>query len=156
MKSTLFAGLIAATLLAAPAWAQRAPEPIVDYRDQPAATTSGKPLQPDQVKQAIVEAAAKARLWTIAYEPNGTMLASRAWNDHVIVVAISWSADKYSLVYRDSTNMKYAMHKGVPSNSINTSFRNTPPQPAGAVIHPFYNRYVKELKDGIGAELRKL
>jgi hypothetical protein len=157
MKQGIFAVLITFALVAAPALAQRTPERIINYPDLPVATASGKPLQAEQVKQAIVDAAARARLWTLAYEPNGTILATRAWNDHVIVVAIAYSPTQYSLVYRDSTNMKYkADGSSSITNSTINSFRNTYAGPAGAVIHPFYNRYVGELKNAIATELRKL
>jgi hypothetical protein len=153
MKAIVVAGIMAGLLVAAPASAQRALEPVVNFPNQPVATSSGKPLQPEQVKQAIVDGAARAREWTLAYEPNGTVVATRQWRTHSITVAIAYSSQQYSIAYRDSSNMKYTVNSADP-NAIPA--RNAYPQPAGPVIHPFYNRYVRELKSAIDAELRKL
>jgi len=153
MKTTFIAGLLASMLLAAPAWAQRTPEPVVDYRDQMVATGSGQAVQAEQFKQAVVNAATRLRLWTLAYEPGGAIIASRAWNDHVIAVSITFTGSAYSIVYSSSTNMKYSASESAASAYPQ---RNANPRPKGPVIHPFYNRYVGELKDAIGAELRKL
>jgi hypothetical protein len=153
MKTVVFASLLVSALLAAPASAQRALEPVVDFPNQLVATASGKPLQADQVKQAIIDGAARAKEWTLTYEPNGTVIARRAWREHAIVVAISYSATQYSLAYRDSTNMKYTVNAPDP-NAI--AARTAYPKPTGPIIHPFYNRYVRDLKDAIAMELRKL
>src|SRR5262245_28947534 len=99
MKSRIAAGLIAGLLVAAPAFAQRTPEPIVNFPNQMIATASGKPVQADQFRKAVADAAARARNWTTAQEPNGTLLATRTWNDHVIVVAITYATDRYSMAY---------------------------------------------------------
>jgi hypothetical protein len=155
MKAALFAALTASALFSAPALAQRTPEPVVNYANLPVATATGKPLQPEQVKQAIVDGAARARIWTLAYEPNGTVLATRTWNDHVIVVAITYTPTSYSLAYRDSVNMKYSKD-GQGDSRDRHNARYGVPHSGGAVIHPFYNRYVGELKDAIRAELLKL
>lgn len=138
MKSKLFASiLIAATLAVTPAIA-REPVPIINHDNIPVATNSGKVLQLDQVKQAI-QTAAGAKAWTIAFQADGKLLATlNVRNKHTIVVEIAYAADKYSLQYRDSTNMKFGELNG------------------SKVIHPFYNKWVLELKDAIRVELLKL
>lgn len=118
--------------------AGRTSVPIVNYDNVAIATSSGKPLQAVQVGQAI-QAAAGAKNWTIATQSDGNLLATLVVrNKHTIVVEIAYAADKYSLKYKSSVDMNYAARDGQP------------------VIHPFYNRWVQELKDSIDAALIKL
>jgi hypothetical protein len=152
MKSKLlFAFLIAAALGAAPAVA-RDPVPIIDYPNIAVATSSGKPLQVGQVKQAIQTAAA-AKGWSIGYQADGKLLATlMVRGKHTIVVEIPYAVDKYSLIYKDSTNMKYAPSGKPMDNRDPTSMRSGTGH-TGAVIHPYYNRWVQELKEAIRLEL---
>ncbi len=138
MKSKLFAAiLVAATLFATPAMA-RFPVPIINHENISVATTSGKVLQVEQIKQAI-QVAATAKGWTLAYQADGSILATLfVRGKHTVVVAIAYAADKYSLTYKDSTNMKYGTQDGQP------------------VIHPFYNTWTQELKEAIRLELLKV
>lgn len=119
--------------------AAREPIPIINYDNLVIATSSGKVLQPEQVKQAIL-AAAGTKNWTIAHQSDGKLLATLSvqGGKHVIVTEIAYASDKYSLNYKDSTNMKYGTRDGE------------------AVIHPFYNKWVQQLKEAIRVELLKL
>lgn len=138
MKSKLFAALlIAATLFAAPVSA-RETVAIVNYDNLVVATNSGKVLVAEQVKQAIL-AAAGAKSWSIAYQADGKLLATlNVRGKHTVMVGISYTAEQYSLRYKDSTNMKFGEREG------------------RAVIHPYYNKWVQELKEAIRIELLKL
>lgn len=138
MTSQLLATiLVAATLAATPAIA-RAPVPIDNYENIAVATSSGKPLQIEQVKQAI-QAAAAVKGWTIAYQADGSLLATlNVRNKHTITVELPYSVEKYSLRYKGSTAMKYGQRDGIP------------------VIHPYYNKWVQEFKETIRIELLKL
>jgi len=112
--------------------------PIVNYDDIAVATNSGKAPSAEQVKQAII-AAASNKSWSIAHQADGKLLATLiVRNKHTIVVEIAYAADTYSLRYKDSINMKFDQRDGQP------------------VIHPYYNRWVQELKDAIRIELLKL
>jgi hypothetical protein len=116
----------------------RTPVPIINHDNIAVATNSGKTLQLEQVKQAIQSAAA-AKTWSIAFQSDGKLLATlHVRGKHTIVVEIAYAADKYSLQYRDSTNMKFGELEGTK------------------VIHPFYNKWVQELKEAIRIELLKL
>ena len=129
--------LLAITLFSFNAVAREA-VPIVNYDDIAVATNSGKAPSADQVKQAII-AAASNKSWSIARQPDGKLLATLiVRNKHTIVVEIAYAADTYSLRYKDSINMKFDQRDGQP------------------VIHPYYNRWVQELKDAIRIELLKL
>jgi hypothetical protein len=153
MKSQLLRGLLFACALAAgPAQAQRTPVPIVNHPNVAVVTSSGKPIQAEQVKQAIQEAA-RVKGWTLAYEPGDKILATLVVrNKHTVMVEIAYAADKYSLTYRDSVNMNYQANYSPDPRS--PAARNGP-RVRGPVIHPFYNDWVRELKDAIRVELLK-
>ncbi len=138
MKSRLLASfLIAALLTATPAIARHS-VPIVNYNNVAVATSRDQALAADQVKQAIL-AAATTKGWSIAYQPDGKLLATlNVRNKHTIVVEIAYTANSYSLTYKDSTNMNYAV---VDSERV---------------IHPNYNKWVQDLSAAIRGELLKL
>lgn len=127
-----------ALLACAPAMA-RTPVPVVDFPDQPVSTASGKALAADQVVQAV-RSAAVARKWVVTAAADGKLTASLSWNGnkHSISVLIACTADRYSIAYKDSDNMKYSPGDGQP------------------LIHPYYNRFVGELNEAIRAELASL
>ena len=123
----------------------RLPVAIIDFPDQPVVTASGNGLTVEQVQEAIRKAASEKK-WVVGSNPNGTMLASLSWNNnkHTIMVEITASPDRYSLKYNNSINMNYGRSRGdydIPYG-----------QP---IIHPYYNRFVGELRDGIRLELMK-
>jgi hypothetical protein len=152
MKSKLFAFVLFAATLAATPTIARTPVPIIDYDNISVATSSGKTLQLEQIKQAI-QSAAGAKAWSIAFQPDGKVLATRnERNKHFIVVEIEYSADKYSLKYKDSTNMKF----GDAPQPDPSRVQNPTIAPGSKVIHPYYNKWVQELKDAIRVELLKL
>lgn len=116
----------------------RPPVPMVDVVDQPVATASGKSLTAEETQDAI-RSAAEGRKWVVTPTPDGKMVASLSWNSnkHTIVVTIMATAERYSIAYKDSVNMHYGMRDGQP------------------IIHPYYNRFVDELRDAIRVELMK-
>lgn len=125
--------LIAAlSLLSLQAMAQRQPVPIVNHVDVPVTTASGARLTAAQVKHAIVSAPAP-RPWKFDDAGAGKLVGTlHVRGKHTIVVDISYAADKYSIRYRDSINMKYS--------------------PDGT-IHPFYNQWVEELRTAVHRQL---
>jgi hypothetical protein len=131
--------------------AQRALVPIVDYKDVTVATSSGKPVTAEQVRDAIV-AAGKRLTWDMAFAANNGLVGTLVVNNkHTISVDIGVAADKYSVKYRNSINMKY----GLSGRPLYPSAAN--PTPEGVpVIHPAYNQWVQTLVTAIDAELRKL
>lgn len=138
MKSKLFtAFLVASTLFVTPASARQT-VPIVNYDKLAVAVNSGKAPQAEQVKQAIL-AAAGSKSWSVATQADGKLLATlQVRGKHTVVVEIAYASDQYSLTYKDSTNMKFGAGDGQP------------------LIHPFYNKWVQELKEAIRIELLKL
>ena len=131
--------LLGAVLLAANAHAQRQPVPIVNHENVAVTTSSATAPTPEAVTKAIISAA-QAKKWTITHVAGSPKIQAKLFvrNKHTVVVEIESSANAYSLRYVSSIDMKYGIQDGVP------------------VIHPFYNRWVSELMDGIRSELTKL
>ena len=118
--------------------AARSPAPIINYENIVVTTGSGKSLISEQVNQAIVTAAG-VKNWTIAFQTEETLQATlNVSGKHTIVIEVTYSADKYSLLYKESTNMKYGVRHGQP------------------VIHPHYNKWVQDFRSTIRTELLKL
>jgi len=142
--------LVAAPVLAADAYGNNSPEWVGCYRgarnpdlvknfnDINVATSSGKPLQAEQVKQAIVQAG-KAKGWTVSTLSDNRLLATiNVRGKHTVSVEIPYSSNKYSLLYKDSTNLHHAVCEG------------------HAYIHPSYNKWVNTLQREIQSKLMDL
>jgi hypothetical protein len=138
MKLLKTAFLICLTMLSMNAYAARSAVPLVNYDNIAIVTSSNKAPQLDQVKQAMrVGAAVKG--WTIEEAADGSLTASIVVRDkHKVSVKIDYDASKYSIHYKDSAVMKYEVNNGQ------------------AVVHPFYNVWVENLKNDINIELLKL
>jgi hypothetical protein len=131
----------------------RTPVPVINYENVTIATASGKSLQIEQVKQAISSAAA-SKGWTVAYSTDGSLLATLVVrNKHTVVVKIDYDVSKYSINYNDSNNMKYGIINVQPTIASSNQDQSHNGQ---AEIHPFYNKWVQDLKGAIGSELLKL
>jgi hypothetical protein len=139
MRISYYLVLAVAAFLAASTVYARSPVAVVNYDNILIVTGSGKPPTAEQVTKAIVDGAgAGARKWFVEKSADGKLRATYNVRSHSIVVSIVPNADKYSIQYADSVNMKYQVLNGAP------------------VIHPFYNNWVRELKTSIDFELRKL
>lgn len=143
MKKLLsqFALLIVGFFMVSAALARDA-VPIVDHKDIPIVTGSGKAASQDQVVRAIISAA-QALHWDVSKAAQGETMSATlvVRGKHTAVVTITALPEKFSVVYQSSIDLKYA-----------------PPQAGESVgkIHPFYNRWVQDLVTGIQAELKKL
>jgi hypothetical protein len=123
--------LLALSILSLPAVASRASVPIIEYENIGVTRTSASA---DQVKQAI-EAAARSRGWEIVDQSPGKLVATvHVRGKHSATVEIPYTASKFSVRYRSSTNLNY-----VPGGE--------------GLIHPHYNKWVQLLVDGIRGEL---
>jgi hypothetical protein len=132
--------LLAATLLSVSLQTMaREIVPIVNLTDLPVASASGKPPTADQVKQAI-QTAAVERQWILTEVSPGRLLATKQWNNakHTIMTDVGYTADKFSLTYKDSVNMNYGQRNGAPA------------------IHPHYNRFTREFGESIRLALSRL
>jgi hypothetical protein len=127
--------LLAAPFVSLPALA-RWNVPVESVEHAPIVTASGKPIPPGVVRDAFIFAG-KRYNWEFSGGPD-QLIATTSWNNkHSISVDILYTADHYSIRYRDSKNMNYDPHNGEP------------------VIHPEYNRRVKQLIDEFSNELRR-
>lgn len=129
----------ATILLAGHAHAQRQPVPIVNYENVAITTQSAKTPAAEEVGKAIITGA-QNRKWTVSHVAGQPKLQAKLLvrNKHTVVVEIEFSETAYSIRYVSSIDMKYGVKDGVP------------------VIHPFYNRWVTDLMDGIKTELTRL
>ncbi|WPB57088.1 hypothetical protein [Xylophilus sp. GOD-11R] len=129
--------VLALAALALASWnaVARSVVPIVNYENVP---TRSAGVTEAQVRQAI-ETAARSQQWDIREVAPGRMVATLSVrNKHTVVTDIEYSATTYSVKYRDSVNMKYE-----------------PADNAPGLIHPFYNRWVGDLKSAIGIAIDK-
>jgi hypothetical protein len=116
----------------------RASEPVLNLVDEPAVAASGKALSGENLRQVITKAAQEKK-WIVTPATDGRLSASLSWrNKHTIVVEIACAANRYSVTYKSSVNMNYSVWNDQ------------------AVIHPYYNRHVNELRDAIRAALLRM
>ncbi len=141
----------------------REPVPIVNYDHIAVATRSASAPQIEQVKEAILSAA-KAKEWVVAYQPDGKLLVTlNVRNKHTVVAEIAFTANSYSLQYRDSTNMKFSKippyrqnNRGINESGYFSSSNIESEADKKPVIHPAYNTWVSELLKAIQLELMKI
>jgi hypothetical protein len=146
--------------------AQRTPVPVVDFANIPVAQSAAKALTADQVRDAIGRAAA-AQSWTVSQVGEGELEARFVKNaKHTVVVAIRYDATRYAVAYKDSIDMKFEERSLQMDTQLYRSAAQkqkeqfvTDPLTAYAVVrrdallHPFYERWVRQLLAGIGAQL---
>lgn len=137
MKFVKTAFLICLTMLSMNAYAARSAVPLVNQEKIGIVTSINKAPTTDQIKQAIRVGAA-VRGWKVEESADGSMLATIVIRKHSAVVRIDYDTSKYSIHYKDSAVLKYEVINGQ------------------AVIHPFYNKWVENLRDDINIELLKL
>jgi hypothetical protein len=124
------------TLLAAPAFARSA-VPLVEFPDQALTAPPGKTLTDGDVREAIVRAA-KSLDWKLSPEGDRKFVATLVVrNKHTIAVNVVYAAEKVSVTFQSSINMKYEVKDGV------------------AMIHPYYNDWTRKLVDAIRFEAAK-
>jgi hypothetical protein len=131
----------------------RMPVPIVNYENIVVATSSGKAVLIEQVKQAVVSAA-KSKGWTVAFSAENSLIATLiVRNKHTVVVKVDYDTNKYSINYNDSKNMKYGIIDVQPTIASSNKDQSLNGQ---GEIHPAYNQWVQDFKDAIHIELLKL
>jgi hypothetical protein len=136
MKTIRLAAVVALALLAFPASA-RSPVPLKDFTNQTFTTTLGDAVTLEQVKAAIIRGAA-IRSWALTATTPAEFDATILVRSHTVGVTIAFDQKSFSVRYRMSENMDYAVKEGV------------------AVIHPKYNEWVGNLVSDIRKELGKL
>lgn len=105
--------------------------PVLNIDDSPI-TANGK-YQIEDVKKAIIQAGVGLG-WKMIENTPGQILGTLAVREHVAVVTITYDKSKYSIKYKDSTNLKYD----------------------GTNIHSNYNGWIQRLDQQINAKLSGL
>lgn len=100
-------------------------EPIEDIHNAPVYIT--KPdYTPEDVEKGIMRAGLGMG-WHMVKVAPGTIEGVLYKTPHIVVVTISYTTHEYSIIYKNSENMKYSSGR----------------------IHQAYNRWIKELSTGI-------
>ena len=128
----LLALLVALSLVPAdPLYAARPGEAIHNWENMPVHTRGGTP-SPSQVREAIIAAGMQVTTvggsnWEMVEGEPGRLVGTLRWGreGHVAQVTITYSPERYSVLYRDSANLGY--------------------DPDGPNIHPNYNKLVRAL-----------
>jgi hypothetical protein len=107
--------------------------PVYNVTDAPVITASGQSPSLDQVRGAIVTAC-RAKGWIVDARQEGHITATANVRKHIAVVDIFYSAQRYTISYKDSEVLLYD----------------------GEKIHRNYNKWILLLEQKINAELEML
>jgi hypothetical protein len=83
---------------------------IYNVKDAPVMTATGKEATLDQITKAIVEAGSGLG-WTMAVVKPGQIVGTLHIRSHTAIVEIPYTTKTYSIIYKDSTNLKYDAEK---------------------------------------------
>jgi hypothetical protein len=83
---------------------------LYQVKDAPVPSPSGKELTMEQVQKEIV-AAGIAAGWQMAVSKPGEIIGTLNIRSHQAVVSIPYTTKTYSILYKDSTNLKYDAEK---------------------------------------------
>ena len=114
--------LMLSLLLAVPA---QAADRLLDHQ-QHQLTVPGRTVAAQQVREAILEAAA-GRRWTVIADEPGKMTLRHAPRQHSVTVEVAYRDNGFTISYVASENMDYKVKRGA------------------AYIHGNYNRWVANL-----------
>lgn len=88
----------------------RAGGQVYEVKDAPVQTASGKSLTLEQVQKAIIDAGIK-QTWIMTPIKPGQMLGEYNVQSHQIHVLIPYTTKNYSILYKDSSNLRYDPEK---------------------------------------------
>ena len=131
MKRTISRASIACLVLAIMIGC-RAGGQVYEVKDAPVQTASGKTLTPEQVQKAIMDAGIK-QTWIMTVVKPGEILGEYNVQSHTIHVTIPYTSKNYSILYKDSTNLRY--------------------DPVKRTIHVNYAKWIERLDNEIKARL---
>ncbi|HKC92640.1 MAG TPA: hypothetical protein VKB81_01340 [Nitrospira sp.] len=83
---------------------------LYQVRDAPVQTATGHPASLDQIQKAIIDAGASLG-WIMAVAKPGEIVATLNLRSHTAIVTIPFTSKNYSILYKDSTNLKYDSEK---------------------------------------------
>ncbi len=108
---------------------------IYNVKDAPVTTVTGKEVSLDQVTKAIVQAGSGLG-WTMTVSKPGYIIGTLNIRSHTAVVEIPYTTKTYSILYKDSTNLKY--------------------DPKEQTIHRNYKGWIERLDTAIKSQLSGL
>jgi hypothetical protein len=125
------ASMVVACLFLAMIVGCRAGGQVYEVKDAPIETA--KPLSLDQVQKAIIDAGIK-QTWIMTPVKPGEMLGEYNVQSHQIHVLIPYTTKQYSILYKDSSNLRY--------------------DPVKRTIHVNYAKWIERLDNEIKARLK--
>lgn len=131
MKQTA-AGIFVAALVLVVMIGCRAGGQVYEVKDAPIQTATGKELTLEQVQKAIIDAGIK-QTWIMTPVKPGEILGEFNVQSHQIHVTIPYSTKHYSILYKDSSNLRY--------------------DPVKRTIHVNYQKWIERLDNEIKARL---
>jgi hypothetical protein len=105
---------------------------IYQVKEAPVQTATGKQPSLEDVQKAII-AAGVGLNWQMAVAKPGEIIGTLNIRSHQAVVSIPYTTKSYSIVYKDSTNLKYNAEK--------------------QTIHENYSGWIQRLDGAIRARL---
>jgi hypothetical protein len=127
-----WSGLWVACLALAMLIGCRAGGQVYEVKDAPVQTATGKELTSEQVQKAIMDAGIK-QTWIMTVVKPGEILGEYNVQSHQIHVSIPYTAKHYSILYKDSSNLRY--------------------DPVKRTIHINYAKWIERLDNEIKARL---
>lgn len=105
---------------------------IYEVKDTVVQTSTGHQATSDQVQKAIIEAGSSLG-WIMRVAKPGEIVGTLNVRNHTAIVTIPFTTKSYSILYKDSTNLKYDAEK--------------------QTIHENYNGWIQRLDNTIRARI---
>jgi len=102
----VLSGIVAVCVVLAVMAGCRGSGQIYNVKDAPVQTASGKEPSLEDVQKAIIGAGAGLG-WQMAISKPGEIVATLNVRSHQAVVTIPYTTKSYSILYKDSNNLKY-------------------------------------------------
>lgn len=106
----ILSGMIVACLAVAVVAGCRGGGQIYNVKDAPVQTATGKEPSMEDVQKAIILAGAELG-WAMAVVKPGEIMGTLNIRSHQAVVTIPYTTKTYSILYKDSSNLKYDADK---------------------------------------------
>ncbi len=106
----ILSGVAVACLVVAVVAGCRGGGQIYNVKDAPVQTATGKEPSTEDVQKAIIQAGA-ALGWNMAVVKPGEIMGTLNVRSHQAIVTIPYTSKTYSILYKDSTNLKYDADK---------------------------------------------
>ena len=123
--------------------------PVYNIQDQHVTTNIDNHTEED-VKKAIIRAGGGLG-WKMNADKPGHVLGTLFLRSHIAIVDITYDLNKYSITYKDSTNLDYEAAGQQATDADGSSYVNET-----EIIHSNYNGWIQNLDRAIQAQLGAL